>query len=501
MKNTLTKTICIFLALTCALGLFGTIRGLNEIMECKEYWEEVKEEALDQFTLLDDGIKQLSENRSTYTEGVDTYETGLETYEEGIKTLEDGEAQLEEGKIALEEGKATLAASSGQLSAGHATYDEAVKKLEAGKAQLAAGEAELAKNTQAYEEGKAQLAEVTGIYYLVMTTYRIYESAKSNLAKARESGDETSIAYWEYETNRLESLVNADLSGYTISYIVTNYEEGQAKLAEYEAAAAKIEAAKATIAENEALLAQAKTKLDSGDAAYAEGKNKLAEGEATIAENEVKLAEGKKALADGADQLETGKSQLAMYEDGQRQVAEGCGTAIGTDTYYNDDGKALVKSIKDRLGDDFTVYAVENGEEVVLNGEKLLNLENCSKVSETGRAFVADTETKVTKELTGRAIALIIAAVACAAGIVLSIMGIKGARILGVASIVCALIALAGTIAEALSFDTGYPLTKIAGGNGDALSMYVMIALIVFTMAIGAMSSNKKAPAAVEEEE
>lgn len=503
MKNNLIKIISIVLALSCALGLFGAARGLSEVSECKDYWEDVKAEALDSFDMLADGVKQLKANESTYLEGVDTYESGLYDYETGMQTLEDGEAQLAEGKESYEAGLEAFTTGQAAYYAGRKQYEEGLVKLAEGKEALAIAEAELAKNTEAYKEGKAQLSEVTGIYLLVMPSYRLYLSAKSTYESALLGGDETAIALAKANMDYWYGVVSADLSGYTIEYIVTNYEEGQAKIREYEEAEAKINAAKATIAENEALLAEAKKKLDSGGATLASGQKELEVGAQTIEENEKLIEEGKKSLAEGAEQLADGQMQLAQYEDGQKQVADGCMQAIGTETYLGKNDKVLVKSIADRLGAGFSVYKLENGEVVVHNGNNFVDLDAAMKVVQAGRNFVDDTEAAVTKELTGRAIGIIISAIACVIGIVCSVIGISNGKRVPIFSMVTAVAAVAGVIATALPYGKTYPLTKIAGGNGDALLLYAMAVVALVAIALGVVASDlkQKALAAEEEEE
>lgn len=120
------KGLSILLVAAALFGFYGSAVNLNDILACKDYWEEAGEKSTADMNKLEDGLNQLKDNEQAYLDGV-------EQVAEGEQALEDAEAQLAAGEQALRDGEA-------QLAQGEADYAAAPGKLAAGERALAEGE-------------------------------------------------------------------------------------------------------------------------------------------------------------------------------------------------------------------------------------------------------------------------------------------------------------------------------------------------------------------------
>lgn len=203
-----------------------------------------------------------------------------------------------------------------------------------------------------------------------------------------------------------------------------------------------------------AKLAEAKKTLDAGYAEYAAGKAKLdagavqlAEGKETLKQAEQTIAEGNKALADAEKQLDDGKAKLDEFEAGRDQIIDGLETLKATETY------AGLVSISDRLGADYT-YLKDGGDLDIEQGFTALN---------TAREFSAENSAVVTKELTTRAVAAVLAIVGALLAAVTAVLGFAGkAKTSGVLAIPAALVSAAAVVVAIMA---GSELSKVAGSN------------------------------------
>ena len=515
MKNILIRIFSGALALICLICLVIGAVNIKDILDCKDVWKKIREEALESFEMLEDGIAQLKENEEAYTEGVSAYEEGLESYEAGQNKLAAGGAALSSGQAAYD-------ANAAKLAEAHKQYEEGQRKLEQGKAELAQGKAELEQgkaeleagkaqleaNREAYEEGKAQLERVAPIYHAAKPYYDACMALKAEYDQAVADGDTVKAAILQEKVMQQQLLLNASLGGYSINTIITEYEAGQAKIAEYEAAQAKVAAGEKAIAE-------AEQKIAEGEKNIAEGEAKLAASKAVLDENDRKLAEakseldkgyadyasGKAKLENGAADLAEGLKQLEVYEGGQQQVAQGLDLVIATDTYYNKKGDALVESIADRLGQNFSYWKTDaNGYPLILNDEQVLDLDKALRVCQAGRNFVDDTTEAVTKELTARVVHTAALLLASLVGLAAGIVGLF-ARALGsaITSTVCAVLALIGLTAGFILGGFECPLSRIAGSSAPGIICGMLITLICAAAAhtvIGYICAAKKTKAA-----
>ena len=484
MKNILIRIFSGVLALVCLICLVIGAVNIKDIPDCKEVWEEIRKEALESFDMLEDGIAQLKANEDAYTEGVNAYEEGLETYEAGQNKLASGGAALSSGQAAYDANSAKLAEAHRQYEEGLRTLEQGKADLEQGKAELEAGKAQLEANKQAYEEGKAQLALVAPIYHAAKPYYDSCMALKAEYDQAVADGDMVKAAILQEKVTEQQILLNASLGGYSITTIITEYEAGQAKIAEYEAGQAKVAAGEKAVAEGERKIAEAEQTIAAGEAKLAASKavldendRKLAAAKAELDKGYANFAAGKAQLENGAADLAEGLKQLNVYEGGQQQVAEGLDLVIATETYYNKKGVALVESIADRLGQDFSYWKTdENGYPLVLNDALALDLDKALQVCKAGRDFVDDTTVAVTKELTARVIHTAALMLASLVGLAAGIVGLF-ALALGsaITSSVCLFLAIVGVTAGFILGGFECPLSRIAGSSAPGLICGMLI--------------------------
>ena len=500
-KQILLRVFSGILALVCVLCLVLSGLGLKQTLDCKAYWEKQGEEAEEGFDKLEDGINQLRDNEDAYLSGVEAYEEGLEEYEKGEEELAAGADKLNNGQAQYDSGAARLADAHKQydenmekLNAAKAELEAGKAQLEAGKAELAAGEAELAAHQQEYEEGKAKLETVTPIYETAMAGVAKINDLKAERDRYASMGPlfEKKVTELDLEIAMAEAALNTQLQGYSVNGIIQEYEDGQAKIAEYEAGQRRVEEGRKQIEEGEKKIAESEKQI-------AEAEQKLAEAKATLDEKDQELANakgqldagyadyeaGEEKLAAGAEQLADGLKQLGQYEGGQDQVVDGLETVLGTDTYYNRAHQALLPAIRERLDPNFSYWKLdENGQPLVVNGHKNLSLSESLKVVRAGRDFLADTTKIVTAEITGRLLVMIVSALAIITCLIASILGLCGRRIGALIPAILGLVCSVAAITMALISGTENPMSVIAGTGTVGVVLGGVIALAVAALLV-----------------
>jgi hypothetical protein len=420
-RNTFLLICSLLLIAACLFSLYTGVVGINDVMAIKDYKTQQKDEGLASIKQLTDGVNQLKENEQTYVTGVGTYTAGLASYNAGA---------------------AKLAAAAKQLAAGEASYAAGQQKLAAGQAQYDAGKATLDSNTTAYNEGKAKLALVTPIY---------------NVAKA---------------------------TGIDPLGIISQVEDGQAQIKEYE--------------DGQQTLAQGAKSIADGQAALAQGKQTLIKGYSDY-------NAGVDALNKGAAQLASGKAQLSVYEDGEDQVAAGLDTLIAQKAIMSHDGKTVVvESIASRLGDNFSYWALnDDGTVKQVNGHNFLDLDACLKAAQAGTDYINDQGDTVTPELTGRVFLYMASFVVCLMGAITGIVGadasfahrrLEKATFLG---FLTAILAVGANVYGYIGGYTGYTYPLEDGTYSGTLQFIALITLaamaIIFALvASGAFSAYKR---------
>ena len=533
-KQILLRVFSGILALVCVLCLVLSGIGTKQALDCKSYWEEEGEKAKEGFDALEDGINQLRDNEDAYLSGVAAYEEGLEEYEQGEEKLAAGADKLHSGQAQYDSGAQKLADAHKQydenvekLNAAKAELEAGKAQLEAGKAELAAGEAELAAHQQEYEEGKAKLQTVTPIYEAAMAGVAKINDLKAERDRYAGMGPlfEKKVSELDLEIAMAEAALNMQLEGYSVNGIIQEYEDGQAKIAEYEAGQRKVEEGRKQIAEGEQKIADSEKQIAEAEQKLAEAKaildqkdQELANAGSQLDAGRAQLAAGEEKLAAGAQQLADGLKQLGQYEGGQDQVVEGLETVLATDTYYNAARKPLLPAIRDRLDPNFSYWKLdEMGQPLVVNGHKNLSLTESLKVVRAGREFLQDTTKLVTGEITGRLLVIIVSALAIVTCLVASILGLFGRRIGALIPAALGLTLSLGAVIAAVISGTEDPMSVIAGTGTVGIVLGGVIALAVAALlvtvfaaipgsgrlapAAAASAAKKSAPAVKTEEE
>ncbi len=131
------KALSVLLIAAALFGFYGGAVNLNDVLACKDYWEEEGEKSTADMNKLEDGLNQLKDNEQAYLDGLD---------------------QVAEGEEALAQGEADYAAGQAELAQGEADYAAAPGKLADAKKKIAKGENDLEEGYAALEAGKAELS-------------------------------------------------------------------------------------------------------------------------------------------------------------------------------------------------------------------------------------------------------------------------------------------------------------------------------------------------------
>lgn len=482
MKRVLLMVCSICLVLACLFGLFACVAGMKDALNIQEYKQEDADHAREGIAAAREGIKQLQENEDVYLNGVGTYEAGLIQLSSGKSALNAGYKEYYAGKKALEEGKKA--------------YAEGVKALEAGKKEYEAGKKKIAENTQAYNEGKEKLAKIEPLMPYLNQYVQFRDGTIAKLPGFN------SAQAWFVKTVR---PIAAKL-GITIPDDVTDFPafmnkmvaDGKAQLKEYEDGVAKLAEAEKTIAAGEKKLAAAE--------------KEIAAGEKKLADAEKQLAAGEKKLAAGKNELANGDKKLKVYEGGQEQLAAGMQQLLDEMVPCTTrSGKQTVPGLKELLGDDFSIWVLnDKGEVKVERGCQFVDLDNCTKLCDEAEHYLELQEADIKSELYPRIAMNIMMALAAIIGIVSGIVAIVGA-VTGskktgfVGGIITAVLAVAANIVGIIVgyTDFVYQTRELVDGvkeytySGD-LQLYALIVLavvaVIFTIVAGlARSAAKKA--------
>ena len=482
MKRVLLMVCSICLVLACLFGLFACVAGMKDALNIQEYKQEDADHAREGIAAAREGIKQLQENEDVYLNGVGTYEAGLIQLSSGKSALNAGYKEYYAGKKALEEGKKA--------------YAEGVKALEAGKKEYEAGKKKIAENTQAYNEGKEKLAKIEPLMPYLNQYVQFRDGTIAKLPGFN------SAQAWFVKTVR---PIAAKL-GITIPDDVTDFPafmnkmvaDGKAQLKEYEDGVAKLAEAEKTIAAGEKKLAAAE--------------KEIAAGEKKLADAEKQLAAGEKKLAAGKNELAKGDKKLKVYEGGQEQLAAGMQQLLDEMVPCTTrSGKQTVPGLKELLGDDFSIWVLnDKGEVKVERGCQFVDLDNCTKLCDEAEHYLELQEADIKSELYPRIAMNIMMALAAIIGIVSGIVAIVGA-VTGskktgfIGGIITAVLAVAANIVGIVVgyTDFVYQTRELVDGvkeytySGD-LQLYALIVLavvaVIFTIVAGlARSAAKKA--------
>ena len=483
MKKGLLVLLSILLIAASIFGLFAGVKGVKEALNVAEYKadqgnaglyailhsdqditdrdlypviDESKPEDPNWNTSLRGGVDALRENMNAYLEGVPEYEAGL-------IQLEDGKLQLAAGQLELNKGYADYAAGQQQLAAGKKTLDDGEAQYAAALKQYNDGVALIEANTERYNEGKAQLAQIEPLMPYVNAYVNFRNGVVNSLPGFGQQVFYNAQAWFAQIVLPLASSLGLSLpAGVTDlpAAVQTMVAEGKAKLAEYEEGLAMLEEAKPQ-------LEAARAQLDQGHIDYNNGVAQLNDGAA-------KLADGERQLADG-------KSQLDLFESSEDALVEGAMLLIEQYSYRDADvgavawnatetkGKEVCPSIAKMLSEekyfgskfdinnpeDVLWQKDENGNFIIVNDHKLIDLDAVEKVADAGKDYISVRHTNAVKaEVLSRFVTYGLLALASVFGILAGLFGLLSATSIskgkiGAATVcgwIAAIAAIAGTI-------------------------------------------------------
>lgn len=431
-----------------------------------------------------------ADNIATYDGAIAQTKTSLETgigYYDQLADLEAKKAQLETAIAAMTE----AGANTTELEAQLAQVNIGITQIEAGldgkpsRDEMVAQHAmveQLVGVPQAVADGQKTLS--SGVATAVNGILANEEMAAklvgaSGMSAEQLAGTVAALPTMDYATfndtmAQLTQLANGLVGGE--NGLQAQYTAGSAQLAEskkvLDAGYAEYNAGKAKLDDGAAQLA-------AGRAQLADGKVQLEEGKKTLEAAEKTIAQGEKALADAEKQLTEGKAKLDEFEAGRDQVMDGLDTLLATETY------AGLVSIADRLGSDYTY----------MKNDTDLDIGKGLEAVAAAREFSSENSAAVTKELTTRAVAAVLALLGSAVALIAGIMGlaakVKGS---GVLAVIAAVAAAAAVVA---AFAAGSELSAVAGSTVASLALAAGAVVAVVAVVHAAVAlSPAKAPAA-----
>lgn len=520
------KILSILLIAAAAFGFYGGAVSINDVLDCKAYWEQKDVESSNDLNKLKDGLDQLHENTEAYLDGV-------VQVADGEKQLADGEKQYAAGKKQLADGKKQYAAAKGDLNAliaGLEGIPASVQMLSEGyHGQYWPGRELLAtKISESLDDttvtllslgligcDKAKLQNAKAVLTDMSSDDKTINACVKDLIEqfGIASGKINDILGMVKDIPLIGSLADS-LVGSKATELVDSIDQlkefdagfntildgqkqmkdGVKTLTEGILGADMLRTAYKKAGLLDDIIALSKTtafdspsfatfvgeaervsKLAPKAAKVARGVKEstikqLKDGAAQLADAEVQLADGRATLADG-------KKQLAQYEDGEGQIRDGLKTLMESKA----DGG--IKSIGERIGLQET-FSLEDGN---------LDFDACYNGVDQGWNYKADLKVLLEKELPGRLIGhglgIFAGLLALIAAILAFVKKNKGAGVL-------ALLTAAAAAAGAIVVKTiGTELSVVAG---SAVGVAPFAALVVLTV-LGAiagivfLTSNKAA--------
>ena len=261
MKKLLRAILSLCLIAACIFGLLSVYGGFQDVLNIQDYKTADGDQAKEGIEMARDGLAQLMENETTYTDGVKQYEDGLVQLADGRAQLADGAAQLADGE-----------------------------------AQLADGKKQIAENTDKYNEGKALLEQIDPIMPYVQ---QYIQWRDSGLASA--PGFSTFQEWFVSVVAPIISSVGLEIlaEGYAA------YADGQAQLADGEK----------QLADGDAQLKV----FEDGEGQIADGMNQLIEGMAA----DTRYRSGEVITKSLAERLGPDWQLYVLNEDGSRKQYRG----------------------------------------------------------------------------------------------------------------------------------------------------------------------------------
>ena len=118
------KGLSVLLIAAALFGFYGGAVNLNDVLACKDYWEEEGEKSTADMNKLEDGLNQLKDNEQAYLDGLDAVAEGEEALAQGEQDYADGQATLAKGEADYAAAPGKLADARKQIAAGEDALDE-----------------------------------------------------------------------------------------------------------------------------------------------------------------------------------------------------------------------------------------------------------------------------------------------------------------------------------------------------------------------------------------
>lgn len=141
------KALSVLLVAAALFGFYGSAVTVNDLLACKDYWEEAGEKSTADMNKLEDGLNQLKDNEQAYLDGQEQLAEGEKTLAEGEAAYEAAPKQLAEGEKAYSQLKTLISGLNTAKKHGvsstskHDKYwhDAFSKALAPGRQQIVAG--------------------------------------------------------------------------------------------------------------------------------------------------------------------------------------------------------------------------------------------------------------------------------------------------------------------------------------------------------------------------
>ena len=304
---------------------------LNHIEDIGDYQgklraDEIRDEAGE---ALEKAEQELSDGKAKAKQELSDAKKQIE---DGEQALKDGKAELETGKKDLEAGRNKLYASQKEVDGAYAQIGSEEGKIKQGKQELANQEAMLQQKEKEYRDAVTKVEAGEAEISKFDTAYSSLEAGIQQIEQGMEAGIQAlEAARVQYE----QGLAALEAVKGQVAVLEEQLNQDGLSEEEKQMIMKKLETAKAQIAQQEQILAQAKTALEEQEKQFWEQQKPEAEAKLTaLKEQKVQLdakkseiEESRAALAAAKSQLEAQKPQLdgakAQLQEAKNQIAAG----------------------------------------------------------------------------------------------------------------------------------------------------------------------------------
>ena len=245
-------------------------------------------------------VYELKEIASDIENNSDANDALRYDYAEQTVTVSVGNEKLAEGKAQIEQGEAELA--QGKLD-----YEDGLENYKAGQIKLSEAK-------EQYAEGEQKLQEIETLYNALLPLYEKYEDLQNSYDNAVSKGNTLLAASLEIPLGAAKMAFETELagSGYSITDIITAYQEGERQLVE-----------------GSTQIADGEQELEAGKIALDEGAVSIASGESELASAKQEYAEGEKTVEDNYNELQKTLDKLDDCLAKKNKLGEGIDVLVG----------------------------------------------------------------------------------------------------------------------------------------------------------------------------